>query len=157
MGNFTVYNAFDEILRTGSGPDECIPLQAQTDEFVIAQTVNPETQKIVDHLVFDKTQTEIDEYRLTRQHMKRLYFTGVENDKELNQIISDHFYALIDVVQWRVENYALLRKAFYPPIDNFNDAQVKKKHTDKYGVEGADQEELYLIECEAVKLRFPKE
>jgi len=157
MGNFIIYNTEGYILRTGSCPDSMIKNQIVDGEFVISGEADQETQKIVNHLVFDKTQTEIDEYRLTRQHMKRLYFTGVENDKELNQIISDHFYALIDVVQWRVENYALLRKAFYPPIDNFNDAQVKKKHTDKYGVEGADQEELYLIECEAVKLRFPKE
>jgi len=157
LAQFTIYNENGEILRIGSCPESMVDIQAQEGEFMLPVEATLDQHKVVDGQVVDKTQEEFNEYRIVQQSMRKPFVVGTETDKELNQIISNHFYGLVDVVQWRVENYALLRKAFYLSVDNFIDAQVKKKYKKKYGTDGDSQEEAYLDQCESVKLRFPKE
>ena len=53
----------------------------------------------------------------------------------------------VDVEAWKKENYAILRKAFYPNMAEYLDAVVK-------GDEEAQQ--AYINACLAVKERFPK-
>ena len=157
MGNFIIYNTEGYILRTGSCPDSMIKNQIVDGEFVISGEADQETQKVVNHIVCDKTQTEIDEYRLTRQHMKRLHFTGTETDKELNQTISEHFYGLVDPEQYRIEHYVWIREKFYPHIRDYLDAQVKSRSTkDDERIKGKEQLATYDAACWAVKERFPK-
>jgi len=87
-----------------------------------------------------------------------------ESDSELNTIIQDFlngiFYpgASTTVADWRITNYANLRKWAYPDITIYNDAQVKiNSGITALEEEGAEQLEDYVNECLAVKTRFPKE
>lgn len=49
------------------------------------------------------------------------------------------------------------RKAEYPPIETFLDAQVKKASDDStVQAEGVQQEKDYFKACEQVKAKFPK-
>ena len=52
-----------------------------------------------------------------------------------------------DVEAWKKENYAILRKAFYPQMTDYMDAVVK-------GDEEAQK--AYIDACLAIKERFPK-
>lgn len=76
----------------------------------------------------------------------------VGQDEEDNDIIETrlvHVYEEIDVDvdAWKIENYAILRQSFYPPMAEYLDAVVK-------GDEEAQQ--AYIDGCLAVKARFPK-
>jgi hypothetical protein len=148
-----------EILHTGNCPESMITAQSGSDgEVAIAGHGNQETQKVVDGVIVDKTQTELNEYRLTKQSMKRPYVTGTETDLELNQLISDHFYNLIEPSTYRIANYYWLREKFYPSSVELNDAQIKiNSGITALEEEGEEQLEDYVNDCLAVKTRFPKE
>lgn len=53
----------------------------------------------------------------------------------------------VDVGAWKKENYAILRKAFYPQMTDYMDAVVKGD---------TEAQQSYIDECLAVKERFPK-
>lgn len=76
----------------------------------------------------------------------------VGKDEEDNDIIETRLVNVYDEVQvdieaWKRDNYALLRQAEYPPIEEYVDAVVK-----------GDEEaiESYKSKCLNVKERFPK-
>ena len=76
----------------------------------------------------------------------------VGKDEEDNDIIETRLVNVyeeveVDVVAWRKENYALLRQAVYPPIEEYVDAVVKG---DEKAIES------YKSKCLNVKERFPK-
>lgn len=53
----------------------------------------------------------------------------------------------VDVEAWKKENYAILRKAFYPQMADYMDAVVKGD---------TEAQQSYIEACLAVKERFPK-
>lgn len=76
----------------------------------------------------------------------------VGKDEEDNDIIETRLVnvyeeVVVDIEAWKKENYALLRQAEYPPIEEYVDAVVK-----------GDEEaiESYKSKCLAVKARIPK-
>lgn len=81
-------------------------------------------------------------------------------DSELNNVISsylsDHSISKT-VSQWRIENYAQLRKWAYPNIMEFIDAQVLINSSKSDFIEkGKQQLQSYIQACLDVKDRFPK-
>ena len=72
-----------------------------------------------------------------------------ENENDIIETKLVHVYeeVEVDVEAWKKENYAILRKAFYPQMTDYMDAVVK-------GDEEAQQ--AYIDACLAVKERFPK-
>lgn len=76
----------------------------------------------------------------------------VGKDEEDNDIIETRLVNVyeevyVDIDAWKKENYALLRKAFYPPASEYLDAIVKG---DK------EAQNAYIKACLGVKNRFPK-
>lgn len=53
----------------------------------------------------------------------------------------------VDVNAWKIENYTILRKAEYPPIEEYMDAYVKGNTT---------AIKAYKDKCLAVKEKYPK-
>jgi len=82
-------------------------------------------------------------------------------DVELNQVIQNYLYdngISKTVAQWRVENYAQLRRWAYPDPAELNDAQIKiNSGIEELEAEGQQQLENYVSNCLDVKTRFPKE
>jgi len=80
---------------------------------------------------------------------------------ELNQVIQSY---LDDnrinktVSQWRIENYAMLRRWAYPAISEYIDAQIKMgAGISQMTAQGRKQCDDYIQACLDVKTRFPKE
>ena len=76
----------------------------------------------------------------------------VGKDEAGNDIIETklvHVYeeVEVDVEAWKKENYAILRKAFYPQMTDYMDALVKGD---------TEAQQSYIEACLAVKERFPK-
>lgn len=78
----------------------------------------------------------------------------VGQDEDGEDIIEERLvnvYEPVDVsssmAQWKIDNYAILRQAEYPPMTEFLDAQVK-------GDDVALQ--AYKDKCIAVKAKYPK-
>ena len=74
--------------------------------------------------------------------------------------LNSNYYkgALTTVANWRIANYAQLRKWAYPDTSEYNDAQVKiNSGITALEEEGEEQLEDYVNDCLAVKTRFPKE
>ena len=76
----------------------------------------------------------------------------VGKDEEDNDIVETRLVNVYEEVEvnvsaWKIENYALLRKAEYPPIEEYMDALVK-----------GDEEaiEAYKEKCLAVKAKYSK-
>ena len=86
---------------------------------------------------------------------------GGATDEELNQVIQQYLNDQgIDktVSQWRLENYAQLRRWVYPPIEEYNDAQAKlNSGITELEQEGQAQLDAYVQNCLDVKARFSKE
>lgn len=80
-------------------------------------------------------------------------FNGKETNTEIDKKINDFFFGQIDVPTWKLENYAFLRRFFYPNIYEYVDAMVKINTGDK---NGQDQLSNYFKRCMEVKNRFPK-
>lgn len=60
MKNFIIYNAADDILRTGLCQDVDFEIQAHANEFVMEGEADAVTQKIVEGEVVNKTPAEIE-------------------------------------------------------------------------------------------------
>lgn len=76
----------------------------------------------------------------------------VGQDEAGNDIIETklvHVYEEVgvDIEAWKKENYAILRKAFYPQMTDYMDAVVKGD---------TEAQKAYIDACLAVKERFPK-
>lgn len=78
----------------------------------------------------------------------------VGQDIDGNDIIESHFvniYNPIDVAaqaaQWKLDNYRVLRRAYYPPMSDYLDAVVKND---------AVAQQAYIDACLAVKAKYPK-
>jgi hypothetical protein len=84
-----------------------------------------------------------------------------EPDEQLNAIISTYLFdngIEQTVAEWRIENYAELRRWAYPDYATYLDAQVKLSSPDSaVQAEGQAQLDKYYADCLAVKDRFPKE
>jgi hypothetical protein len=79
------------------------------------------------------------------------------NDTEINLTIEEFFLGYVDPTSWRDENYWLLRRRNYPPIEEFIDAQVKMASKEKTVVEeGTAQFDAYVQKCLGVKQKYPK-
>lgn len=76
----------------------------------------------------------------------------VGKDEEDNDIIGTRLvnvyeYVEVDIEAWKKENYVELRKAEYPPIEEYMDAYVKGNTT---------AIKAYKDKCLAVKEKYPK-
>lgn len=71
------------------------------------------------------------------------------NDITEDQLVNvySHIDVLAQMAQWKLTNYAELRKPHYPPMAEFIDAHVKND---------AVALDAYTQACLAVKLMFPK-
>lgn len=62
------------------------------------------------------------------------------------------------VTEWKQQNYSLLRRWAYPPIEDYLDADIKIRSGDTELVqEGQAQMALYVQKCLDVKSRIEKE
>lgn len=154
---YTVYQELTgEILRiiTCHDPEKCI-IQGET---FVEGAADPVAQKVVNGVITDKTAEEIKDYEYSFTENSNPPIDTSLNDEELNSVIFEHFCQKVDPAQWRIKNYQLLRKKFYPPMGEILDAEVKmrsKKEDDK--IKSKEQLEAYDAACWAVKERFPKE
>ena len=81
-------------------------------------------------------------------------------DQAINDYLSGDYYKgqATTVAQWRVDNYAQLRRWAYPPLAEYNDAQTKiNSGVSSLETEGQQQLASYVSACLDVKTRFPKE
>lgn len=72
-----------------------------------------------------------------------------ENENDIIETKLVHIYkeVEVDIGAWKKENYALLRKYEYPPIEEYMDAYVKANTT---------AIKAYKDKCLAVKEKYPK-
>ena len=85
-------------------------------------------------------------------------FDTALDDIDLDVSINEYFLGKVDVVQWRIDNYTVLRKRFYPKAEVYLDAMVKINSKDiELATEGQAQLNKYYTDCLAVKTRFVKE
>lgn len=155
---FIVYNnETEEVLRTGSSPESMLSLQAGEGETVIEGVIHLDTQKIDNGQIVSRTTTEQDDY-LYQQRLTRFpEIQGITDEELFNQVIHDHFLGRVDVTQWRIVNYSILRTLFYPPMTEYVDAQAKLSSSDPVIKQaGQDQLDQYNRDSLAVKARFPK-
>lgn len=167
MANFTVYKLdTGEIVRTGHCPSEMLSLQPTVgstpfsdtkNEGVIAGTFDFLTQKIINGEVVNLSQEEKNTKFLENQLKSKPLILNTDDDATVNQKISTYFNGLMDINQYRKDNYDWFRTIFYPPISDYNDAQVKLNSTDS-NLQAIGQAELdnYVQASLDVKARFPK-
>jgi hypothetical protein len=157
MKKFVVFNSDGKIIRTGLCPAEMLVAQASgEDEWVMEGTASDATQKVVGLDIVDKSKKELeDDLFYERVNFDPPIMAGM-TDAEIDQAILDFYLGRVDPHFWRVENYALLRRIFYPPIAEFADAQVKVAAGGHLALEGKSQLDAYTTACMAIKYRFPK-
>jgi len=84
-----------------------------------------------------------------------------QDDEQLNDIISTYILSQgleATTAQWRLDNYADLRRWAYPDKEDYLDGIVKLSSDDEdTQTEGQEQIDTYTTACLAVKARFPKE
>ena len=83
------------------------------------------------------------------------------SDSQLDTIIKEYLAVWNiskTVSEWRIENYAQLRRWAYPPMAELNDAQAKlNSGITELENEGQNQLDSYVQKCLDIKARFPKE
>lgn len=165
MSDYSIYKtSTGEILRTGECPEDDIDNQIHTtDESVYYGHIDQRTHKIDTStlLPVEKTEEEQAEYNFQLLDAQALpVFTDINSitDIELNARISSFYYGQVDVDVWKIDNYAVLRKASYPQLAEKADAEVKiASGIEALIAEGELQLESYNEDCLNVKTRFPKE
>ncbi len=91
--------------------------------------------------------------------MDNIHEPDVILDHVIQNFMDGEFYfgSATTIVQWRLENYEMLRQWAYPPTADFNDAMVKINSGDSVLItEGNDQLARYYAACLSVKARFLK-
>ena len=78
-------------------------------------------------------------------YLQGLNYEAWKVDKDLEVDVYEEVE--VDVGAWKIENYALLRKAEYPLIEEYMDAYVKGNTT---------AIKAYKDKCLAVKEKYPK-
>ncbi|RLB93533.1 MAG: hypothetical protein DRH26_03670 [Deltaproteobacteria bacterium] len=157
MSIVIIYDDDGEILQTTQVPKGMEEAQGGPGRNVYIGDGNPAIHKIVDGQRVAKTQEEKDTYFMQQRTMKRPSIVGTETNEELDEKINQHFTGLIEVIQYRLENYSWLREKFYPNVMIVQDAQVKiNSGISELIAQGEQQLEDYVDDCLAVKTRFPK-
>ena len=102
------------------------------------------TLEEVNQVIELKKPIEVIEVFIT-SYLQGLNYEAWKVDKDLAVDVYEEIE--VDVSAWKIENYALLRKAEYPPIEEYMDALVK-----------GDEEaiEAYKEKCLAVKAKYSK-
>ncbi len=145
---YTVYNIeTGEILRRISCPQEMIPNQLEDGEWILQGDWDDTNYKIVNHQPVPYTQKEKDERLFPFIKNNFPVVNNNMNDVELDSVIDAFFLGLVDVAQWKIDNYSWLRKIFYPEYGELLDAEVKSDN---------EQKEAYVNKCLQIKRRFPK-
>lgn len=81
-----------------------------------------------------------------------------ENLNKVIQAYLDNYGISKTVAQWRIDNYAQLRRWAYPPPEELLDAQMKlNSGIDEIKNQGQRQLDNYVGQCLDVKTSFPKE
>jgi hypothetical protein len=117
--DYTVYNKIDgEIINNV----ECNPdqIEIQYDSIVSAYiegTYDRITQKIIGGIAVNKTQEEYDVYQYNLVEGTIPPITKGLTDAELDIIINDYFHGQEDIIQWKLDNYSILRKRNYLRTD----------------------------------------
>jgi hypothetical protein len=147
-----------EILRGVSCTEEDIKNQLGDNELFLEGSVNDVEYKVVDGKFVPYARAEKD--MKTFELVKNTKPTNIRKDmtdEEVDQAISEYFMGMVDVSIWKVENYGYLRQCFYPPREDYLDAQVKLNSKDPADVsKGTSQLQNYYDQCLSVKVRFQK-
>lgn len=157
--NYMIYDSRSgEILRGVACTEEDIKKQLGNNELFLKGNVNDSKYKVVGGQFVPYTQTEKDVK--TFELIKNTQPTTIHKDMtdaEIDQAISKYFMGRVNIQIWKRENYAYLRKRFYPDVEDFIDAQVKLNSKDPTDVsKGQSQLQNYYDQCLAVKARFQK-
>lgn len=102
------------------------------------------TLEEVNQVIELKKPIEVIEVFIT-SYLQGLNYEAWKVDKDLEVDVYEEVE--VDASTWKIENYALLRKAEYPPIEEYMDAYVKGNTT---------AIKAYKDKCLAVKEKYPK-
>ena len=156
---YTVYNkSTGEIIKTVICPANSISIQYDNQvETHIKGDYDRTIYKIVDDVPVQQTELEKDiyQYNLIKNELPPINrgLTDTEIDNQLN----DFFHGQEDIQVWKLNNYRFLRKCYYPPIEEYNDAQVKlNSGIPELIQQGQEQLNKYIQDCLDIKTRFPK-
>lgn len=164
MPSYIVVDKNGNILKSGvCGEND---LKDQIDDPATQEAFFVDTHEPFDDLThrFDLEKKQLVEFpeqeKLLKQYEQvknfKPPFVGTETDTEIDQKILDFYYGQVDSATWKKDNYAYLRKCFYPDQSEFIDAEVKLSTSDsKLVVKGSTQKQTYVDACLAVKARFP--
>jgi len=119
----------------------------------LPQTVKMSDEEYVEYLT---ACDNLESGRLNTLKQNAINAGYAEADIEVNYITDAEFAVIMEDMK-PVPTYADLRRAAYPPWQDYNDAKVKQASTDPtIQAEGLAQEQEYLDACLAVKAAFPK-
>jgi len=164
MANFIIYDTTSgEILSTGCCPTSLITKQQlPPGTAILEDTANPETQYIDVETRSILNRSDDDQaiwnYNKVKNKIPALSDVNDIDDDALNVRIESFFYNQVNVSDWRIENYAVLRLAAYSVLSDRADAAVKIASGDEE-LSAAGVEQLNNINAHdlSVKVRFPKE
>lgn len=133
---------------------------AETGQEIIA---NPENANMIfgrTHF-YDKNLKQFLEYSaqekqdLAYERIKdcRPMFAGDETDAQIDEILQRFYFGKVEPGEWKKNNYAYIRKFFYPDFASYIDSQAKIANGDPGG---QDELNSYYSQCIDVKKRFPK-
>lgn len=108
--------------------------------------------KVVDGKLHKQSSDE-----LSRNAANYPFFNDKLIDSEIDAIIDNAFLGGVDVEKWKIDNYAYIRKFFYPKREMYLDGLAKSLSDDEITKdEGNEQIKEYSRICLEVKKRFPK-
>jgi len=121
-------------------------------------TFDKATQKIIDEEVVSKTQIEQTDYLFTKVENTIPIINNSLTDAELDTFLDSYFIGRMDIKQWKIDHYKILRQKHYPSFEDFVDAYVKiNSQIPEWVKQGQNQMDRYTENCLDVKIRFKKE
>jgi len=156
---YTIYNKnTGTIIKTVS----CSPnqIEIQYDDSIeehIEGTFDKVTQKIINEKAVSKDINDINIYKYNEIKDEYPIINKSLTDVELDTLIDEFFYGQVDVEEWKLNNYSVLRKKFYPDIFEYLDAKVKINSKDNIiKEEGNLQLKKYYDDCNLIKGKYKK-
>lgn len=163
MANFIIYSTDNgEILSTGYCPASMISKQkTMPGTEIMEDTANPETQYVDIETGTIRNRSDDDQaiwnYNKIKNKIPDLADINDIDDAALNARIEAFFYNQECASAWRIENYAVLRRAAYSSLYDRADASAKiASDDDVISAEGVEQLNNINAHDLAVKARFPK-
>ena len=148
MPNYIKYNiSTGEIMQNLSCPESMLadqPLEDNEEIVGVKEQVDDST-----YIYNGKELVQKSDHERYKHNLNTIpHLNSNMDDSQIDQVIEDHLHGIADINEYKVRNYRELRKAVYPPIEDFIDAYVK---------DDAKQLENYKNKCKKVKNKFPKQ